>query len=235
MLLPLLGALTVMTYNVEYNNPDREATLDAIAAADADVVLLQEITRDWEKALVARLGKRYPHRVFRIGPRGPTGIAVMSKRAIAAEQVIQSPVYGLAQRLELDAPFGPLQILNVHLRPAIENGSWVRGYFTTPPLRLREIEVFWKKVRADLPTLVAGDFNEDPHGGVLAFLAKHGLARVVPSGPRSWHYVASGRELLALDIDHVAIDGALVGSGAPVLDAGTSDHRPVVVTIEHRP
>jgi endonuclease/exonuclease/phosphatase (EEP) superfamily protein YafD len=228
--LPLLGALTLMTYNVEYNNPDRAATLDAIAAADPDVVLLQEITRDWQHDLVARLGKRYPHRVFRLHANGGSGMAVLSKRAIAAEQVIASPVFAFAQRLEIDTPFGTVQILNVHLWPAIDHGSWVRGYFTTPPLRRREIELYWKKLRRDLPTIVAGDFNEEPQGGVLAFLGQHGLARVVPDGPRTWHY----QNLLALDIDHVAVDGALAGRDAHVLDAGTSDHRPVVVTIEKK-
>jgi endonuclease/exonuclease/phosphatase (EEP) superfamily protein YafD len=231
--LPLLGALTVMTYNVEYNNPDPKATIDAIAAADADVVLLQEITRDWQRALDARLADRYPHRVFRLHARGPGGMAVLSKRAIAKEQIIPSPVYAFAQRLEIDAPFGTVQILNVHLRPAIDRGSWIRGYFTTPPLREREIATFWKQLRHDLPTMVAGDFNEDPRGGAVAFLARHGLARVAANGPSTWHYVAHGRDVLALDIDHFTLDRALAARGeAKVIDAGTSDHKPVVITIE---
>jgi len=230
-MISALAALTLLTYNVEFNNPDPSASLDAIASADADVVLLQEVTRDWERALVARFAKQYPHRIFRIGARGPTGMAVLSKRPISAEEVISSPVYAFAQRLEIDAPFGAVQILNVHLRPAIDRGSWVRGYFTTPPLRRREIEAYWKHVRGGVPTIVAGDFNEEPSGTVLAFLAAHGLARAATKGPRTWHYVAGGREWLAMDIDHVALDGALTARDAHVLDAGTSDHRPVVVTI----
>jgi endonuclease/exonuclease/phosphatase (EEP) superfamily protein YafD len=233
-MLALLGALTVMTYNVEFDNPDRAATIDAIAAADADVVLLQEVTRDWQRELVARLGKAYPHRSFRIGPRGPTGMAVLSKRAIVAEEIVASPVYAFAQRLEIDAPFGRVQLLNLHLRPAIDRGSWIRGYFTTPPLRMREIAAFWPHVRRGVPTIVAGDFNEEAGAGVLAFLAARGLARVVPDGPRTWHYVDGTHEVLALDIDHVAIGAELEGKDAHVLDVGTSDHRPVVVTIDKK-
>jgi endonuclease/exonuclease/phosphatase (EEP) superfamily protein YafD len=41
-------------------------------------------------------------------------------------------------------------------------------------------------------------------------------------------------DLLTMEIDHVVIDGRLVASAARVLDAGTSDHRPVVVTIGRR-
>jgi endonuclease/exonuclease/phosphatase family metal-dependent hydrolase len=128
-----------------------------------------------------------------------------------------------------------VQILHVHLRPAIEDGSWVKGFFSTPPLRLREIEAYWPKLAADLPTVVAGDFNEDPDGTAIAFLAKHGLARVVPDGPRTWRYEqdvnGKSAELLKMDIDHVMISPGLAARDAHVLDKGTSDHRPVVVTL----
>jgi endonuclease/exonuclease/phosphatase family metal-dependent hydrolase len=35
-----------------------------------------------------------------------------------------------------------------------------------------------------------------------------------------------------MDIDHVLVDRTLIGRDGRVLDAGTSDHRPVVVEIE---
>ena len=38
-------------------------------------------------------------------------------------------------------------------------------------------------------------------------------------------------DLLKMDIDHVMISGKLSASTAEVIDAGASDHRPVVVTI----
>jgi endonuclease/exonuclease/phosphatase (EEP) superfamily protein YafD len=47
-------AVTVllMTYNLNYANPSFGATLDAIAAAEADLVLLQEVSADWRDALI---------------------------------------------------------------------------------------------------------------------------------------------------------------------------------------
>src|SRR5688572_21878854 len=56
VMLPVLFAL--MTYNVNYANPDPDASIDVIAAADADVVLLQEITAAWQARLQQRLGKQ---------------------------------------------------------------------------------------------------------------------------------------------------------------------------------
>ena len=240
-MIAAVATLKLMTFNVNYANPDIHATLAAIDRADADVVLLQEITREWQDALVAHFRARYPHRVFRLHHRAPGGLAVLSKQPIRIEELLASPVHTWfpAERLVVETTFGDLQILNVHLRPAVDGGSWVKGYFTTPPLRRREIEAYWPKLARHLPTVVAGDFNEDERGSVLSFLAKQGLVRVPASGPKTWHYQTTVRgktsDVLALDIDHVVIDKSLVASEARVLDAGTSDHRPVMVTLAPKP
>jgi endonuclease/exonuclease/phosphatase (EEP) superfamily protein YafD len=225
-------ALRLMTFNVNFGNPTPSDALDTIEKADVDIVLLQEITSEWKRVLVERFAKRYPHRVFRIHTRAAGGLAVLSKLPISAEEVFPSPERGWfpAQRLVLDTAFGALQILNVHLRPAIDAGSWIKGFLTTPPLRRREIESYWKHIERELPTVVAGDFNEDPSGLALAFLKRQSLSRVSTSGPTTWRY----QDVLKLDIDHVVIDSRLAARDAHVIDAGASDHRPVVVTLHPR-
>jgi endonuclease/exonuclease/phosphatase (EEP) superfamily protein YafD len=232
--------LRVMTYNLNWGNPDVAATLDAIAAGDADVVLLQEITDEWRRALKQRFEKTYPYYAYHLHRRSAGGIAVLSKVAIKSDELWAPPsgAFFPAQRIVLDTPSGPLQILNVHLRPAIDGGSWVKGFLTTPPVRRREIEEHWKKLDYQLPTIVAGDFNEDDTGRAIDYLAHHGMKRVATTGPRTWHYetVVNGKatDLLKMDIDHVMIDSHFTASDAEVLDAGTSDHRPVVVTIRRK-
>jgi endonuclease/exonuclease/phosphatase (EEP) superfamily protein YafD len=238
MTMVLLLVMRVMTYNVNYANPDPQSALDAIEKADADVVLLQEITASWQHALEKRFKKQYPHQVYRLHARSPGGLAVLSKHAILAEETLPSPEKGwfFAGRLEIDSPLGKVQILNVHLRPAIDNGSWIKGFITTPPLRLREIESYWKKIAHDLPTIVAGDFNEDPTGSAVAFLEAKGLKRAETTGPTTWHYEVAHRgikaDVLKMNIDHVMVDERLTTKDGTVLDAGASDHRPVIVTIE---
>ena len=231
-------ALRLLTYNVNYANPDLPGALEAIAHADADVILLQEVTAEWQHALVEQFGARYPHRVFRLHPtRVAGGLAVLSTVPIEAEELLPCPERGWfpAERVVLRTPWGRVQVLHVHLRPAVDGGSWLRGYMTTPPLRKREIEAYWRKLRHELPTVVAGDFNEAPTGSALAYLARHGMARVAAAGPATWRYTThvGGRttDLLRLDLDHVLVDRTLRAHDARVLDAGTSDHRPVVVTI----
>jgi endonuclease/exonuclease/phosphatase (EEP) superfamily protein YafD len=230
-------SLRLLTYNVNFANPDLDASLSAIAAADADVVLLQEITSEWQRALAERFREQYPHQVFRVHARAAGGLAVLSKYPMRGEEILPSPHRGWfpAERLVVEAPFGALQILNVHLRPAVDGGNWVKGFLTTPPLRRREIESYWPRLSRMLPTIIAGDFNEDTTGGVLAFLARQGLVRVPTSGPKTWRYQSTynGKtsDVIAMDIDHVMIDRSLVASEGQVLDSGTSDHRPVLVTI----
>lgn len=230
----------VLSYNVNYANPDVPGTLDAIADADADVVLLQEIDGPWKAALAKRFAKRYPHQAYRLHRRGAGGLAVLSKTAITGEALVPTPPEGWfpAQRVVVEGPLGPVQMLNVHLRPAIEGGSWIRGFQTTPPYRLAQIEAFWPALAKDLPTLVAGDFNEDTYGAAIAFAERQGLARVPTTGKTTWRYerIADGKPftLLAMNIDHVLLDPQLAARDARVLDAGASDHRPVLVTLTRK-
>jgi len=228
---PPAGPFRLMTYNLEFDNPNPRATLDAIAAADPDVALFQEVTPAWRDALVDRLGTRYPYRAFYPGRAG--GIGMLSKLPIANEEKLPPVDWFPAQRVTVTTSFGPVQILNVHLRPQIERGSWVRGYLTTPPIRRREIEAHYKRLATGMATIIAGDFNEDPNGSAVAFVAKQGLTRVVPQGPPTWHYATGKLDVLTLDIDHVMVTG-VIARDARVLDAGTSDHRPVVVTVAPR-
>jgi endonuclease/exonuclease/phosphatase (EEP) superfamily protein YafD len=229
----------LMTYNVNYANPDPDRSIDAIAAADADVVLLQEVTEAWRARLVKRLAAQYPHRVFH--PARAGGLAVLSKREIRGDQLLSPPPGGFfpAERLVVASPLGDVQILHVHLRPNVDRGNWILGWRTTPPVRRREIETYFATLATSIPSLVAGDFNELPSGLAVEFLAAHGFTRVATTGPSTWHHVidvgGAPVSALSLDIDHVVIDASLVSREARVLDAGASDHRPVVVTLEPAP
>jgi len=223
----------LLTYNVNHGNREPRASLDAIAEADADVVLLQEVTARWQAALADRFAAEYPVHVYRLYGRNAGGLAVLSKLPVGGEELYDPPAGGWfpAQRLVVTAPFGDVQILHVHLRPALDTGSWFKGFVTTPPVREAEIRAYWQQLVHALPTVIAGDFNEDVTGLALAVLARHGYARVATTGPTSWHYEEDGWDVLKMDIDHILVGPMLTGSDGRVLDAGTSDHRPVVARI----
>lgn len=213
--------MKLVVYNVNCRNARAAET---IAALDADVILLQEI------ADVA--APSYPHRAVHADARAAGGLAVLSRLPIDVDELIPATPDGWfpAQRLVIAG----IQILHVHLRPALDERGWATGYISTPPIRLRQIETYWARVAPDPPAIVAGDYNEEPAGTTVAFLAAQGLARVVPDGPKTWRYVRDGREVLALDIDHVMLDRRLAASDARVLDIGSSDHRPIEVTVSRQ-
>lgn len=222
-----------MTYNLNYGNPDLGGSLDAIAAADADVVLLQELTAGWQRALAGRFASQYPTHIFRLHGRKAGGLAVLSKLPIGGEEMLSPPEGGWfpAQRMVVTTSFGECELLHVHLRPALDNGSWISGFMTTPPVRELEIMTYWRALSRASPVIIAGDFNEDPSGLALAFLANQGATRIPTTGPRTWHYQEDSWDVLKMDLDHIVLGPGLAAHDATVLDVGTSDHRPVVATI----
>jgi endonuclease/exonuclease/phosphatase (EEP) superfamily protein YafD len=231
--------LRVLSYNVNYGG-DEPAVLDAIADADADVVLLQETTPAWERALRRRFASRYDHIGFHHWRRYAGGLAVLSRHPIERDQLLPpAESWFPAQRLIIATPLGRVELLNLHLRPAIDQGDWVRGFFTTPPIRRREIEAYWKALSAspddELPRIIAGDFNEEPGATALAYLAEQGLARADTGATQTWEWQGVYRDNpihLKMKLDHIFVSPQLAVRDATVLPGAGSDHRPIVATLE---
>lgn len=225
-------ALAVMTYNVNFGIPGDRPTLAAIRGGDADVVLLQETTPEWERALRASLSARYPHMLFR-HCCGAGGLAVLAKRPFEEKDYLEGPAGGWfpALRLVAQTPIGPVQILSVHLHPPVSSGgSVVSGYFSTPAIREEEISAFTRALDPGLPTLVAGDFNESSSGRAVGFLAKNGLVSALPEfapSQRTWRWRTSVGEVSS-QLDHLAYDRRLEPLDVRAVEAGSSDHLPVV-------
>lgn len=227
-------ALRVMTYNVNYGLAGDAATLDAIGGAEVDVVFLQETTAAWESAIRERFGAEFAHIDF-VHCCGAGGLGVLSRVPVQSLGVLEPPAEGWfpAWHLLLDTAVGPIQALNVHLHPPISNtGSVVGGYFSTKRIRQSEIEAYWDALDADVPIIVAGDFNENAQGRAVSFLRARGLESALPEfAPRAttWCWQTSVGQV-STTLDHVVYDGALEPVDARVLDVGRSDHLPVVVT-----
>ena len=232
--------VTVMTYNVNFGLAGYAEALDLIAGADADLVLLQETTPEWETAIRARLGRRYPHMAFRHSETWPAGgLAVLGKRPFVDAELIPSPVgWFPGWRVVAETPIGPVQALNVHLRPPLSDpSSFAQGYFSTKQDRRAEIEAYAARLDPGLPTIVCGDFNEDGGGRAVGFLAGRGLASALPElhpDADTWHWNTSLGPIRE-QLDHVVYDRArLEPLDVRVLEAGPSDHFPLVALFERR-
>jgi endonuclease/exonuclease/phosphatase family metal-dependent hydrolase len=221
-----------MTYNVNFGIARDPETVAVIRAGGADVVFLQETTPGWERALRRALGRRYPHQAYRHAG-GAGGLAILSRHRFREGGYLSPPgEWFPAWRVVLESPLGPLQVLQVHLRPPVsDRGSWVSGYFTTGGYRRGEIAHFAKSLRRDLPTLVVGDFNEGAGGKAVRGLEQsHGLRNALEAfqpGATTWQWQTSlGR--IKLQLDHILHDARLRPLDVRVLRAGRSDHFPVV-------
>lgn len=235
--------LVVMTYNLNYGLAGDEATLGVLTRHKADLVLLQETTPEWEVALRARLGERYPHMMFRHCCLAG-GLGVLSRHPAHEIAYLEPPAGGWfpALRLRVASPLGPLDVFNVHLRPQIgDSGPNVLGVMSgavaTPPIRRREVGAYLGHVEQGLPTLIAGDFNESENGSALERLEEAGLRSALPqfSDDTTWRWRMSVLGKVTRRFDHIAYSSELDVLSASVITAGRSDHLPVIATFERKP
>ncbi|MEM1033895.1 MAG: endonuclease/exonuclease/phosphatase family protein [Myxococcota bacterium] len=232
-------ALRVMSYNVNYGLAGDGATIDAIAAGEADVVLLQETTPAWEVALRRRFSSRYPHMTFH-HCCGAGGLAALSVHPVRVAQRLEpsdADAWFPGLRLVVDSHLGPVQMVAVHLRPPVSNsGSLVSGLFTTPSIRRRQIGDFFAAFDPKLPTVVAGDFNEGSSGRAVSFLGDRGFRDALPPGgaQSTWRWNTSLGPI-EQQLDHIMHDAALQPTEVVVRREGNSDHLPLVATFILRP
>lgn len=240
--VPVGPHLRVLTYNVNWGAPDVSAAIEIVRHSKADIVCLQETTPVWERAIRRGLRSEYPYTEFRESAgRTGGGLAFLSKspgREVAYVCSDTGWFDGWLKSFETAA--GPVQIINVHLRPPVsDGGGWASGYFTTRDDRVREMERFWNQRQSGLATLVVGDFNDGENSRVLRWLRERDMKNALPDFDRdtpTWQWRTSVGTL-SRRMDHIVYSPELTCHSARVLRAGGSDHFPVeaVFTQSRRP
>ena len=231
--------LRVVSYNIHRAiGVDRRFRPERIARIlrhhDADIVLLQETTPEWEAHLEHALGDAYPYRAFH-HCCGAGGLAFLSVHPFEHQKVIEPPERGWfpAWMVVVDSLIGRLQALNVYLRPPFDDdGSVVSGYFVTKDIRRAEIERYVEALDPATPAIVAGDFNENRNGMAIGFLQARGMTSALPEfepSAATWRWRTSVGTASA-QLDHIVYDERLTPVAAEVRDVGQSDHRPVLAT-----
>jgi endonuclease/exonuclease/phosphatase (EEP) superfamily protein YafD len=234
-----LPVLRLLSYNVNYGIAGDAETMAAIRGAQADLALLIETNAAWEWSIRRELATEFPHMVFK-NRRDAGGLCVLSRQPILESEFLPSAGEGgwfPAVRVVVRSSFGKVQLLGVHLRPAVsDGGSYVSGHFVTPAIRVNEIGSFFQRIDPKLPTLVAGDFNEDEDGDTAKFLKERGFAsalrRYAPGQP-TWRWPTVVGELRK-ELDHIYYDGTMDALSAEVRQAGRSDHLPIIAVIARR-
>jgi endonuclease/exonuclease/phosphatase family metal-dependent hydrolase len=230
--------MRVMSYNVNFGVAGDPSTIEAIEAAQPDIVFLQETNEVWQRTMVAKLGTMFAHHRFTHPESWPAGgMGLLSKYPVVSLQHLEPPPggYFFAWRVVLDTKLGRIQVLNVHLRPPMsDSGSWVVGYFSTRWNRLTEIEHHFAALDPKLPTIALGDFNEEADGRAIQFLADRGFSNALAHlgiKTRTWEWPIKGMTL-RFQLDHILHDDHFVPVTGAVVEAGRSDHKPLWVDFE---
>jgi endonuclease/exonuclease/phosphatase family metal-dependent hydrolase len=230
--------LNVMSYNIHVGvGMDKKQDLSRIAEvikqSRADIVGLQEVDRGVERtgrvdeikelARLTGMDYAFAHNLDYQG--GQYGVAVLSRFPILS---IDHWRYANRRererrgfiRVELEVGGRRVNFVTTHLDYQFEDG------------RVFEAEQLLKAL-ADVrgPLVVAGDFNQEPHGGAYEMMLKAGFADAWAQDAAAGLTYPADKPTKRIDyVFHRGL-GADVHATASVPDTLASDHRPLVVSL----
>jgi endonuclease/exonuclease/phosphatase (EEP) superfamily protein YafD len=214
-------ALRVLSLNVLTSNPEKQAVLEHVLAADADVVFLMEVDQQWLSAL-APLHAKYAHRVLH--PRADNfGVALYSRIPFARGDLLWLGDAGLPSiEVRLKHQGHEFVMIGTHpLPPAGRNNAAARD---------RQLALLAEHVSLlKDPVLVVGDLNATPWSAGMRITTARGLGFRAATPP--WTPTWRAGSIFAIPIDHVLATAPLVVSQRAVGPDVGSDHRPLEIAL----
>ena len=240
----------VLVYNMHagkdakgIDNLQRIAAL--VDSLRADIVLLQEVDRNTTRsgrvdqpATLSRLTGL--HSAFGNSldfQGGEYGIAILSRWPISSDTTIRLPVLPPQERsggsyepraalsVIIDAPGGPLAVVNTHLDPTGDD-HWRRQEIRTVIATVASLR------SRGIPTLMGGDLNSTPESATQDTVRAANLRDV-------WTTCGTGAGLTypadssVKRIDYLYLSGPATCSDAVVVRTEASDHRPLFVIVRN--
>jgi endonuclease/exonuclease/phosphatase (EEP) superfamily protein YafD len=142
---------TIAFANLLAKNQQPEDAIAAVAATDADVLVMVEFTPVMRAALSSLAGHRYPHRVEDVRPN-PAGIGVWSRVPFVCGEVVDI-VGRPSVDVQLRCHAGRVRLLAIHTTPpTLDARVWVRELGAIA-------DAACAGSGSPVTTLVAGDFN----------------------------------------------------------------------------
>ena len=229
------AAITAMTFNVLTSNKDTDALVNAIRAAQPDILGMQELTPSKRAALHAAFGDQLPyHTLDSATSFGNVGL--MTRFPIESVRPITLPTGQPALHAKLRIHGRLVHVFVTHLtpnhlfkNPAIDLATAASEAFAR---RAAEVVFLHNELRGlSERALLLCDCNltdtSQAHAELGAFLSDS--FREAGWGPRN----TNGAGSLPLQrIDYVWHSAGLVAIAAELGQAGGSDHLPVVVRLQ---
>jgi len=247
--------LVVATYNVNFAFARRQPLCDNTkavlanvqrAAKTADVLLVQETHSGWADQLDVALARSHPHRLHHLESNNAGGMSVYSRSPVSFVRTIAPRVEGSlfkCQQYAVAVNGQPVHLFNVHLRPPVEL-SGASGPFSmlqTSPVRRAEVEAImaFAERSADVPFVIAGDFNENDGLYALSYLSEtkqmEDCLGLTDKVTHWWRFRESavGPYVVLKRLDHIMLSPGLQAVDVEVLDEEQvgSDHFCVIGAI----
>ena len=232
----LPATVQVMSFNLHNGfNTSGRLDLEALAAvieeSDADVVVLQEVSRGWVHAGAVDMLSWLAHRLEMHAAAGPTspdnqwGNAILSRYPLDVLQRADLPPAGMPLNrgyimAEVDLGDTPLRVIATHLHHITEEGE------------IREEQVpFLISAWGQAPrTVIAGDLNAHPGTPEMDMLDAAGLLDAGLFGPSPGF--TSPADAPRQRIDYIWVTPDLVPVDLDVIPTTASDHLPIVAELQ---
>jgi endonuclease/exonuclease/phosphatase (EEP) superfamily protein YafD len=222
---PGAAHVRVVTANVCHCNDDLGDLLDEVVAADADVIVLQEVTLAAQPEIFERLSPTHPEYALMARPDA-FGSAVFSKHQLTDEQIID--LAGIPMHtIGVELGGRTVRLWNVHTKaPTI-----------TVRRQLRDIQLDQltdERRFVHEPLLAAGDFNASYWNDEMTDLLRTDLRDAHAVVGRGLDGTWKGLPIEPL-LDHVLVSPEWGVTAVRTGDGAGSDHRVVVADLFLRP
>jgi endonuclease/exonuclease/phosphatase (EEP) superfamily protein YafD len=213
----------IVSANLRYDNPDHAPLLAELAGYHADVIVVEEVTPAWWKAIQrSGLPSSYPH-VVRDVRDDPGGMAILSRHRLTHVVVRHADGWPI---ITATAVLGgrPIHLAGVHLVAPLET-------FARNQRAQREITAIAR--RLPTPRMLVGDFNASPYNRWYGQLLDLGLrdAHEAVGRPFATTWPNGRHKVPPLLLDHLLIDPPIVPLHVREGRGVGSDHRPIVVDL----
>lgn len=215
------GDLLVITHNINANNTETQKTADALLAANADLVAIEEFSGASGQILRDVFARRFPYDVI-------TGtVGLWSRFPISSSEPLDLGLsWARAMRAVVETDRGQVAVYVVHLA-SVRVG--VLGFSSSQ--RDLAIKLLARRVQADpiQRVIVMGDFNGSSYDRALTPLLDQVRSAQRLAGTGFGFSWPAGFPMAR--IDQILVRG-LRPTSAWVMDRTGSDHRPVAARLD---
>lgn len=233
--------LSLLTYNLHAEQNVLQPLVDVIREADADVVILQEMSMAASARFEVDLADVYPYFALHPVEQPNHGRGILSRYPITEDYAwrVEYPIPLRLQRAMLDVNGTPITLYNMHAPPSTP--IWGQGYDPIPR-REQLLDLMAMIAEESGPLLLAGDFNTtdlgESYGHITALMSDtfHEVGWGLGFTNPDWSHPQSAEGPTWIPtyqrIDYVFFNAAFQAVEARVWDtSGGSDHRPVYAVL----